>query len=51
MFPVVRSECQVTEIKLVNWKEGHEKRGDPKNEGISLDVIENKGRKNVSLLL
>jgi hypothetical protein len=30
MFSVVRSKCQVTEIKLVNGKEGHEKRGTPK---------------------
>jgi hypothetical protein len=39
---------QVTGFKQVIWTGGPQKRGTPRNEGISLDVIENTGRKNFS---
>jgi hypothetical protein len=42
---------QVTDFKLVSWTARHgapQKKGDPKNEGKSLDVVENTCRKNVS---
>jgi hypothetical protein len=39
---------QVTGFKQVIWNDAPQKRGTPRNEGISLDVIENTCRKNVS---
>jgi hypothetical protein len=49
---VIPLEFQVTGFKLVSWiaRQGAaKKRGAPRNEGISLDVVENTCRKNVSL--
>jgi hypothetical protein len=51
MFPGFRPNCQVIEKIIVNRNDERKKRGTPKNEGISLDVVENKDRKNVSSCL
>jgi hypothetical protein len=45
---MVRLKFQVTGFKQVIWIDAPRKRGTPRNEGISLDVIENTCRKNVS---
>jgi hypothetical protein len=49
---MIPSKSQVPGFKLVSWTTRHDappKKGGPKNEGISLDVVENKCRKNVTL--
>jgi hypothetical protein len=48
---MILSKFQVTGFKQVIWIGAAQKRGTPRNEGISLDVIENTCRKNVSSLL
>jgi len=52
IFPMIPLNFQVIGFKLVSriTRDGAaRKSGDPKNEGKSLEVIENKCRKNVSL--
>ncbi len=45
---MIRSKFQIIDIKHVNMIMLNDSKGGPKNEGKSVEVIENKCRKNVS---